>query len=613
MIIDDTLIKDVLDHADIVKIISSYINVTKKGRSYWAICPFHDDTNPSMSISPERKMFRCWVCGTSGSAITFVQKYEHISFPEALKKVAELSDYHDPRLEGVVKAKPVDNKKVPLLKCLSDLTLYYEYALNTEEGKEGLEYFESRHLDAATRNKYKLGYAFKDGKATCAFLQSKGHSVKTIEDVGVAVLSGDHYIDKNQGRVIFPICDADGNVVGYSARRIGNGNEAKYVNSPETYLFHKSSILYNYHIAKEKAKPAGYIYVCEGFMDVFALGKIGIDSAVAIMGTALTKDHITMLRSLGVEIRLCLDGDLPGQTAMMNASKLLNEAGLQVRIVDNQNSPKDPDEILNQDGPDALRAYLNNHVGRIDFALNYFKNSNPLTTMEQKKSLVKQFIPILIGIKSQLELDSYLRKLSAVTGFEVESIRELIKNAKNTQDYADPMLAIRDFHPERKVLRRLQLAERELLYQMLNDETAISFYEQKVGTFYDDVYRQVANYIVDYAKVNDSISVLDIVSSLEMSDINNKEQLVKELVNISYENTHNKECTPELLDNLLSAIEGEKEKIFEKDTLQQSLNGKDPLEKARIMAEYNRRKMRKMKAESEKKKEENTDGQKKED
>lgn len=600
MVIDDALIRDVLNHADIVKIISSYINVTKKGRNYWAICPFHDDTNPSMSISPERKMFRCWVCGTSGSAITFVQKYEHISFPEALKKVADLSDYHDPRLDGVVKTKPVDAKKAPLLKCLSDLTLYYEYALNTEEGKEGLEYFENRHLDEAIRSKYKLGYAFKDGKVTCNFLQSKGHSFKVMEDVGVAVLSGDNYVDKNHGRVIFPICDVDGNVIGYSARRIGDGPEAKYVNSPETYLFHKSNILYNYHIAKEKAKLAGYIYVCEGFMDVFALGKIGIDSAVAIMGTALTKEHIAMLRALGVEVRLCLDGDLPGQTAMMSASKVLAESGINVRIVDNQNSSKDPDEILNQDGEEKLRSYLNNLIGRIDFALNYFKNSNPLKTMDQKKSLVKSFIPILLGIKSQLELDSYLRKLAAVTGFDAEAIRDLLNKARNSRDFENPEEAIATFHPERKALRRLELAERELLYQMLQSPEAVAFYEEKVGTFYDEIYRQVANYIVDYAKINDTISVFEVITSLEMSEIDNKAEMINELVEMSYEDTHNTQCSPELLENLLTSIEEEKEKIFEKDTLEQSLAGKDQLEKARIMAEYNRRKMKKLNVKSEK-------------
>lgn len=601
MAFDESLVKDVIDHADIVKIISSYINVTKRGRNYLAICPFHDDTNPSLSISPEKKIFKCFVCGTAGSAITFVQKYEHISFAEALKKVADLSDYHDPRLEGVVKVKPVDSKKAPLLKCLSDLTLYYQYALNTAEGKEGLDYLESRHLDADFRNKYKLGYAFKDGKGTCNFLQSKGHSFKTMEDVGIAVLSGANYVDKNQGRVIFPICDAEGNVIGYSARRIGNGPEAKYVNSPETYLFHKSNILYNFHIAKEKAKLADYVYVCEGFMDVFALAKIGIDSAVALMGTALTKEHIAMLRSLGVEVRLCLDGDLPGQNAMMVAAKLLAENGIEVRIVDNQNSPKDPDEILNQDGPEALRAYLNNLVNRIDFALNYYKNSNPLKTMEQKKALVKKFIPILLGINSQLELDSYLRKLASVTGFEAESIRELVKNAKNNKELANPSEAILNFHPERKAMRRLELAERELLFQMLNDPKAIEFYEDKVGTFYDEVYRQVANYIIDYAKSSNEISMINVLTSLEMSEMDNKEELINELANISYEETHNKVCSQELLDNLLQSIDEEKEKIFEKDTLEQSINGKDPLEKARIMAEYNRRKMRKIEKNSEKK------------
>ena len=594
MAIDESLVQDVLKHADIVKIISSYINVVKKGRNYWAICPFHDDTNPSLSISPERKMFKCWVCGTAGSAISFVQKYEHCSFREALKKVADLSDYHDPRLEGFVKEKPVDNVKTPLLKCLSDLTLYYEYALNTAEGKEGLDYFESRHLDLDMRNKYKLGYAFKDGKATCNFLLSKGHSYKTQEDVGIATLSGTNYIDKNQGRVIFPICDMDGNVIGYSARRIGSGPEAKYVNSPETYLFHKSNILYNYHIAKDKAKQAGFVYVCEGFMDVFALAKIGIDNAVALMGTALTKEHIAMLRSLQAEVRLCLDGDLAGQNAMMVASKLLYEAGLEVRIVDNQNSPKDPDEILNQDGPDALRVYLNNLVNRVDFALNYYKNSNPLTSLEQKKALVKKFIPILIGINSQLELDSYLRKLANVTGFEVESIRSLVKDAKSSQIYSDPSEVMMNFHPERKALRKLELAERELLFQMLNNEKAIAFYENKVGSFYDEVYRQIANYIIDYVKASDNISLIKVLSSIEMSDIENKSELINELANLSYEDTHNTKCTDELLNSLLASIEEEKERIYEKDTLEQSLNGKDPLEKARIMAEYNRRKMRKI-------------------
>ena len=596
MPLDEELIQSVLKHADIVKIISAYLNVTKKGKNYVAICPFHDDSNPSLTINPEKQIFKCFVCGTGGTAISFVQKYEHISFFEAMKKVAEMSGFHDPRLETVTKVKKVDESKTPLYKCLHDLTLYYQYALNTPEGKAGFDYFEERHLDASMRDKYLLGYAFVDGKATCEFLQSKGHSLKTIEDTGIASMSGGQYVDKNQGRVIFPICDADGNVIGYSARRIKDGPEAKYVNSPETKLFHKSSVLYNYHIAKEKARINNFIYVCEGFMDVFALAKIGIDSAVAIMGTALTSEHITMLRNLNVEIRLCLDGDLPGQTAMMKASKALAEAGLPHRIVDNQNSSKDPDEILNQDGPEALRSYLNNLVGRVDFTLNYYKNSNPLKTNEQKKELIKHFIPTLLSLKSSLDLDNYLRKLASVTGYDVESLRQLVEKARNHKKVdEDPTVAMRDFHPERKALRKLELAERELLYQMMNNPSAVVFYERNLSGFYDEVYRQIANFIIDYAKIHPEFSAIDLMAAVEASEVDDKDAITNEMTNLFLEKNHPTNCNEELLDNLVNSINNEKDKIFENDMLEQSLEGKDPLEQARIIADYNRRKMKKIK------------------
>ena len=593
MAIDEELVKTVLKATDIVKVVSSYLNVTKKGKNYVAVCPFHDDTNPSLSINPEKQIFKCFVCGTGGSAISFVQKYERINFIEAVKKVADFSGIHDPRLEAKTYVKKVDETKEPLYKCLHDLTLYYQYALNTPEGKDGLDYFEKRHLDDSLRHKFLLGYAFNDGKATIEFLQSKGHSLKTIEDIGIASMLAGSYFDKNQGRVIFPICDEDGNVIGYSARRIKDSQEAKYVNSPETKLFHKSSVLYNYHIAKEKARINGYIYVCEGFMDVFALAKIGIDSAVAIMGTALTNEHIAMLRKLNVEIRLCLDGDLPGQTAMMKASKQLADAGLSIRIVNNQNSPKDPDEILNEDGPEALKSYLNNLTGRIDFALNYYKNSNTLKTNEQKKQLIKQFLPILLSLKSALDVDNYLRKLSGITGYDVESLRDLLEKARSQKVIEqDPVEVMRDFHPERKMLRRLELAERELLYQMINNPAAVVYYEQKIDGFYDEVYRQIANFIIDYANNNPEFSAIDLISALEISQEEGKEEMMNEMTNLFLEKNHPKECTDTLLENLCASISEEKQKIFEDDMLEQSIEGKDPLEQARIIAEYNRRKMK---------------------
>lgn len=590
---DESLVSDVLKHSDIVKVIQSYLNLEKKGKDYLAKCPFHDDTNPSMHISPEKQIFKCFVCGTSGNAIGFVMKYQNLSFKEALKKVAEICGYHDPRLEDVKEIKVVDSRRDSLIKCLRDLTTYYQYSLNSPEGKVALDYLNSRHIDESMRAKFKLGYAPKDGRMTCKFLESKNHSLRTIGDIGVAANYEGVYSDKNQGRVIFPICDANGDVVAYSARRMVNDDSAKYINSGESYVFHKNELLYNYHNAKEKAHTAGYIYVLEGFMDVFALYRVGIEACVALMGTALTDEHVRLLRALNVEIRLCLDGDGPGQQNTMKSANILTQAGLNIRIVDNQNSSKDPDEILNQDGEDVLKAYLNRLISRMDFALNYYRNTNPLQTVEQKTKLVQQFIPMLSNIRNPLELDSYLTRLSIVTGFEAESIRKMLKMSRKEMSKASFSEEMMKMHPERKVLRKLGSAERELLYQMLQNTAAVAFYEAKIGGFYDETYRLIANFLIEYAKTHEDYVPRDLMASLENSDLENKEELINTIGELYYERNHPNVCNQSLLDNLYNVIQEEKENIFEKDILSQSLEGKDPLEKARIITEHNRRKMKK--------------------
>ena len=328
-------------------------------------------------------------------------------------------------------------------------------------------------------------------------------------------------------------------------------------------------------------------------MDVFALSKIGMDNAVAIMGTALTNEHIALLRTLNVEIRLCLDGDLPGQSAMMKICKTLEDSGLKVFVVDNNGSSKDPDEILNSDGPDALKLYLNKLLNRVDFVLNYYKNSNPLQTSEQKRRLIAEFIPVLIKIKSQLEFDNYIHKLADITGYDYNSIRDFVIKARNKNSEDEAKQMVYDFHPERKVLKRLQMAERELLYQMLYNPEAVNFYEHNVDGFYDQIYRTIANYIIEYVLTHPNFDPNDIIALIEQSDSENKDELIEEITALVFENTHPTHCSVELLNDLLASINNEKERIFENDTLEESLKNKSDLEKARIIAEYNRRKMKK--------------------
>ena len=588
----EELINNIVARANIVDIIGSYIDLQKKGKNYWGICPFHDDSNPSLSVTPEKRIFNCFVCHTGGNVIRFVQLYEKIPFMEAARKVAKMSGYYDPRLEQHdTKPRVVDDKKDTMLKCLKDLTTYYQYSLNTTEGKEGLDYLEGRALTQDIRKKFLIGYSPKDGKATCKFLQGKGYSIKQIEDIGIAYIEGTELSDFNRGRVTFPICNADGNVVGFSARILGKSDtDAKYKNTPDTYVFNKSKILYNYHRAKDIARQKQYIYVCEGFMDVIALSKIGIDNAVALMGTAMTADHIAMLRILNCEIRMCLDNDNAGQEATVRAIKQLEAAGLKYRIVNKEGVKfKDSDEILENLGKDALENYLNNLISRMDFLLSYFQGNGQLKTVEHKKALIKEFLPILISLKSQLELDSYVRRLAGATGFEQESIKDLINRAKLAASNDEPDTFMQDFHPERKALLRLEIAERELLYQMLLNKSAVAFYEQNNILFYDDVYRQIANFIIDYAKSHDDLDTSGFLTSLELSGVDGLDSIVNECTQLYCEKNHPTICSDELLQNLLNSINEEKEKIYKKDILEQALDGKDPLEKARILADYNRR------------------------
>ena len=242
-----------------------------------------------------------------------------------------------------------------------------------------------------------------------------------------------------------------------------------------------------------------------------------------------------------------------------------------------------------------LEEYLNKLISQVDFALNYYLRTNPLKTNEEKKTLIKEFLPILVRVNSQIELDTYLRKLEKITGFDIESIRSLVKRtrlAEGNGDIAVNKAMIENFHPERKALQKLITAERELLYQMSQNKAAVAFYEQNVPGFYDDIYRTIANYIIEYASTHDVMNDTGLMMLLEESDLENQEKIINDLLAI-YMETHPNECTEELLSNLLETILSERKRISEEDVLAQSLEGKSELEKARIISDFNRRMMAK--------------------
>ena len=595
MAIDFDLVKEIKQRADIVDVISYYLtSVQKKGKGYVAVCPFHDDHDPSMQISKDKQSFHCFVCQTGGDVFTFVQKYDKCSFEEAVRKVCDIIGFDDPRLHKQVYQKKVDENLVPVYNCINELQKYYVYALTTEEGKVARDYLDTRKLSVEQRTKFGLGYAFSDGKMTIEYLKAKGFSLKNIENTGIALAQTTGMCDNNQGRLIFPIKDANGQVCGFSARKINNDPDApKYVNSPETQIFTKGNILYNYHLAKQTAKHDGYIYVVEGFMDVFALDSIGITSSVALMSTKLTKQHIELLRRLGVEIRVCLDGDKPGQAAMMKLMSQLDEAHLPYRLVSLPGEVRDPDEILKQDGEEKLLTYVNTLVDPFNFALNYYQNISPLGSLEDKKKVVHHFMPMIASLKDKLIQDDYIYKLSEATGFSAAAIKNSVKEYKDGHKQNDDSLTIvndnvntsLDIKKISKELRRITLAERTMLDMMFVSKEAVKFYEQNIKYFYNDLYRQIANFLMDQLEKNGEIDSSLMLSEISSTEMKNKEELLSEVSAITFRKDK-VSFSKDALEDCKKVIEEEKGKLHERKTLKLALEGKSPEEQAKILKEY---------------------------
>lgn len=584
--IDQSIVEDILKRADIVDVISSYINVIKKGRSYVAVCPFHDDKNPSMMISKEKQIFKCFVCGTGGNAITFIQKYENISFENAVKKLAELIGYKDERLNIKSTASKQEEANAPLYVTCEELTKFYMMTLLAKEGEEGKKYLTDRFIDDDVIKQFRIGFCPNNPLISIKYLQAKNCTLKDIETIGVAGHSNGQYVDKNAGRVVFPLTDINGKVVGYSARKINNSDEAKYVNSPETPLFQKGNIIYNYANAKKTARLDGYCYLLEGFMDVIALYRAGVKSAVALMGTALTMQQVNLLKRLNVEIRLCLDSDNPGQMATLKAIELFDKANVKYRIVRRSNGPKDADEILDKYGKDNLIKWLNILIDKVQFAMNYFSRTNPLNTIDERKRFILDFLPFLKNVNSELELEEYIVNIAKITKFDRKVITNALEKYKKNNTREENANITLDIHPERKVLKRLQLTERMFVYQMLYSKEALEFYKDKDVPLSNEIFSKIASYIMEYYRNHENMTINDLINSVAQSDDKERDVIVSSITELSFENRY-PECSNDLLNELYSIIQTERAKEYDNFIFEESTKGKSDVEQLRILRERN--------------------------
>ena len=588
---------DILKQVNIVDIISSFIKVTKKGRNYVALCPFHADSNPSMMISPEKQIFKCFVCQTGGDAITFVKKYKNCSYFEAVKTVAQIAGIHDERLENYKTSNSnISDETKKIYNCLSEINrLYGIYLYNTDEGRQtALDYLHNRGLTDEVINKFKIGYSIIDGEKTTKTLLNSGFSLKTIEKTGIGNIFGEKIKDNNAGRVIFSITNTDGQVVGFSARELSNDkNVAKYINSPEVEggVFHKSNILYNYFNAKDAARREKFIYVVEGFMDAIALDKISINNVVALMGTVLTQEHIKLLRYLNCEVRLCLDNDGPGQDAMIKIAKQLRNSDVKYLFVSNNQvvNGKDSDEILKNSGAEGLKKYLNTLISEGEFILNYYSKKLNMDSLDDKKTILNMFIPFLAKLNNPLDLELYCNKLSQVSGFSLEIIKSQINSYisnKNIENKSDESIGKLNFKKKDKVLTRLELSERQVVRYMLENKDAVEQYNLKLGYLINDDYRQIATLLEEYLNEfngKEEYSTSNIINYINCykEDLNNeeKEKIINKISSISLDDYMIPPYTIQTFDDCIHVINEEKEWQRSNEVYQQTSFGKSDSDK----------------------------------
>lgn len=433
MIIPESTIQKIIDEADIVKVISDYIKLDKKSSNFVGLCPFHPDQNPSLHVSPSKKIFKCFSCGEAGNVIKFVEKFEKVSFPRAVQIVGEKCG---------IKVDVADSSNLQIstkyYKILEDSANFYHFLLeNTVTGKEAKKYLYKRNLNDEIIKRFKIGVSTNDPDVLFKSLLANEHQPLDMIEAGV-VRSTNPYSDVFRNRIMFPLDDINGRIVGFSARiyQDSQKGEPKYLNSSENKIFKKGNLLYNYSNASNHIRSKDCVYIFEGFMDVIAAYKCNIQNAVATMGTSISNSQINTLKKISNNIVLCYDGDQAGIDASKKAILQLLKAGFNVNSIILPFG-YDPDEYLNEFGKDKLTNLLvNEQISGYDYLYETAKIGLDLSNLNNSKIFTKEIFTYLSYFNSNIITEKFIKKLSFDLNVSVES---LLSDYQNEQKIKQPI------------------------------------------------------------------------------------------------------------------------------------------------------------------------------
>ena len=530
---DNNLIDEIRKSVNIVDIISSYLPLAKKGKNYFGVCPFHDDHSPSMSVSEEKQIFTCFSCGATGNVFKFLTDYDNISFLEAVKKCADISGISF----SYGKEKKV-NKNQDLLDMYAFASKLYQNNLYSSLGKEARDYLKNRKIDDDTIKEFQIGLALNEPSLLTDALKKK-YDDKALLRSGLISEGEYNLYDTYRNRIMFPLYDLSGNIVGYNGRIYkSNISDNKYINSRETAIFKKGELLFNYHRAKEECRNYKFVIIVEGQIDAIRCYQSGYKNVVASLGTAITKEHAMLLRKLSNNIVLCFDGDKAGEKATNSAIEELSKLGIEpkiVRLPDNL----DPDEYILKNGKNNFSELINNSLNIIEYKEYLLKRNIDLNNTKDLADYTNVMIKELSKIEDEVLKEISINKLANDTKLDVKFIKSKLQTPK-----------------EIKVIKRndkvkyskYEKSEQALIYYMLRSDKVIKIYEKKITHMPTDRYRKLALKIDCFYKEKGYIDLADFLTYIHDDDISSN--AVSEIIGLNLNDEVDEEAILDYLNNI---------------------------------------------------------------
>lgn len=569
--IPEEKVEQVRSAVNIADFIGQYVQLKKAGKNLFGLCPFHEERTPSFSVNEQKQIFHCFSCGRGGNVFSFIMDLENLSFPEAVVKVADFGHIDLPASYTAQSqpAAPKDQQQADLLKLYADSAKMYQHILvNTELGEPALKYLHERGLDDETIKTFGIGYApanqllldfFKEHQTDYQLLRQSGLFIENQ-----AGDLRDRFVD----RVLFPIKDASGRVIAFSGRILKKSpNEPKYLNSPETKLFNKRSVLFNFDLARGPIRQQKSVVLFEGFMDVIAAYRSGIQNGVSSMGTSLTDEQIYMLERVTDTLYVCYDSDMPGQKATDRALKLLGgNSRLNLGVIQMPDG-MDPDEYLRAQGQEKfVQVFEDGKQTPTAFEMQYLKHDLNLQNTPDQLTYLQAVLQQLAQLSSSVEQDLYLNQLVAEFDLDKDDLKQQLRSLVGQQavrrgGHSDepqvapppapaplgPPPATVDGSTNSGPLSRVEKAERLLLYRLLNDHDVWLRVMAIAGFhFVHDSYQQILVYAEAYFKTHNQFDLGNftdfmtdsdlqpVVTSLEFMDVANEssKEEIADLVNV---------------------------------------------------------------------------------